>query len=464
MEMVDSTTMSFIIYMGSLKTQEKWVPRITRNGFLRHKVMGYPKVRNESVPKEIVQIILFIVDSGMHQAYEGNCITAGTILLNNTWVPYAFGNDQFAPSRDGENLDKMKEKGDSCILVGYSTQSKGYRARFPNDKRVKIMTSLDPAPELQNVSPSADTIVPSQQELDLLFGPLYDEFFNDGLNFISRQTLQVRELVDKPFWQERDRVLSSTNQFAPVARLECQDLLRRFMLHKPDGFIDPDSFQKGLPSKEQSIWIENKSRVPAKYTLEILKKHGTEKDKASYALSWKPCQGDSLNLPDHRIHKDGDGDALFQLKSDSLPHAHAQTTKTYYKHQDSRIMKAQELKTKTSAQTLIYKIFLQRYQVYQGRLLASFQDDVNDSWFRHLATFGTGAGGVRRVKLLSGIRTRITVDHLGALDSIAEIALDSNTSFALSATAYDPPSDSVDQGIWRISCITFVMAAEDQLS
>ncbi|GJY01079.1 putative reverse transcriptase domain-containing protein [Tanacetum coccineum] len=96
----------------------------------------------------------------------------------------------------------------------------------------------------------------------------------------------------------------------------------------------------------------------------------------SYALSWKPCQGDSLNLPDHRIHKDGDGDALFQLKSDSLPHAHAQTTKTYYKHRDSRIMKAQELKTKTSAQTLIYKIFLQRYQVYQGRLLASFQDDA----------------------------------------------------------------------------------------
>ncbi|GJT55849.1 hypothetical protein Tco_0990903 [Tanacetum coccineum] len=33
----------------------------------------------------------------------------------------------------------------------------------------------------------------------------------------------------------------------------------------------------------------------------------------------KPCQGDSLNLPDHRIHKDGDGDALFQLMSDSLP-------------------------------------------------------------------------------------------------------------------------------------------------
>ncbi|GJY02701.1 retrovirus-related pol polyprotein from transposon TNT 1-94 [Tanacetum coccineum] len=29
-------------------------------------------------------------------------------------------------TRDGENLDKMKEKGDPCILVGYSTQFKGY--------------------------------------------------------------------------------------------------------------------------------------------------------------------------------------------------------------------------------------------------------------------------------------------------------------------------------------------------
>ncbi|GJW37297.1 hypothetical protein Tco_0060217 [Tanacetum coccineum] len=113
-------------------------------------------------------------------------------------------------------------------------------------------------------------------------------------------------------------------------------------------------------------------------------------DHRSYALSWKPCQGDSLNLPDHRIHKDGDGDASFQLESNSLPHAHAQTTKTYYKHQDSRIMKAQELKTKTSAQTLIYKIFLQRYQVYQGRLLASFQDDAK---YEHVGQDTRSQGG-----------------------------------------------------------------------
>ncbi|GJV14768.1 hypothetical protein Tco_1360091 [Tanacetum coccineum] len=67
--------------------------------------------------------------------------------------------------------------------------------------------------------------------------------------------------------------------------------------------------------------------------------------------------------------------SLIPAESDSLPHAHAKTTKTYYKQQDSRIKKAQELKTKTSANSDIQDLPL-RYQFYQGRLLASFQDDA----------------------------------------------------------------------------------------
>nr|GEV80694.1 hypothetical protein [Tanacetum cinerariifolium] len=39
-------------------------------------------------------------------------------------------------TRDGENLDKMKEKGDPCIMVGYSTQSKGYHVY---NKRTRII-------------------------------------------------------------------------------------------------------------------------------------------------------------------------------------------------------------------------------------------------------------------------------------------------------------------------------------
>nr|GFC12750.1 retrovirus-related Pol polyprotein from transposon TNT 1-94 [Tanacetum cinerariifolium] len=40
----------------------------------------------------------------------------------------------------------------------------------------------DPVPQRQDVHSSADVDVPSQQELDMLFGPLYDEFFNAGSN------------------------------------------------------------------------------------------------------------------------------------------------------------------------------------------------------------------------------------------------------------------------------------------
>ncbi|GJS71241.1 retrovirus-related pol polyprotein from transposon TNT 1-94 [Tanacetum coccineum] len=124
-------------------------------------------------------------------------------------------------TRYGENLDKMKEKGDPCILVGYSTQSKGYRVynkrtrlivesihlRFdeikemnetsvanntsgliPQRQKASDYDNSGPVPQLQNFSPLADTTVPSQQELDLLFGPLYDEFFTAGTSSVNNSS------------------------------------------------------------------------------------------------------------------------------------------------------------------------------------------------------------------------------------------------------------------------------------
>ncbi|GKB90354.1 retrovirus-related pol polyprotein from transposon TNT 1-94, partial [Tanacetum coccineum] len=55
----------------------------------------------------------------------------------------------------------------------------------------------DPAPALQNVSPSAYTTVPSQQELDLLFGPLYDEFFNDGTSRVNKSSSPTDNSIHK---------------------------------------------------------------------------------------------------------------------------------------------------------------------------------------------------------------------------------------------------------------------------
>ncbi|GJZ94561.1 retrovirus-related pol polyprotein from transposon TNT 1-94 [Tanacetum coccineum] len=70
---------------------------------------------------------------------------------------------------DGENLDKMKEKRNLCILaLDYDNSG--------------------PAPQLQNVSQSTYTTAPSQQELDLLFGPLYDEFFIAGTSSVNKSS------------------------------------------------------------------------------------------------------------------------------------------------------------------------------------------------------------------------------------------------------------------------------------
>ncbi|GJU86995.1 hypothetical protein Tco_1294541 [Tanacetum coccineum] len=55
---------------------------------------------------------------------------------------------------------------------------------------------------------------------------------------------------------------------------------------------------------------------------------------------------------------------LIPEESDSLPHARAKTTKTYYKHQDSGIKKAQEFKTKTSVNSDIQDLPT-RYLDYQ---------------------------------------------------------------------------------------------------
>nr|GEW10749.1 retrovirus-related Pol polyprotein from transposon TNT 1-94 [Tanacetum cinerariifolium] len=68
---------------------------------------------------------------------------------------------------DAVNLDKMKEKGDQCILVGYSTQSKGYRVY---NKRIKMIVEsihilFDEIKEVSKTSIANNTsgLVPQRQ-------------------------------------------------------------------------------------------------------------------------------------------------------------------------------------------------------------------------------------------------------------------------------------------------------------
>nr|GEU59767.1 putative ribonuclease H-like domain-containing protein [Tanacetum cinerariifolium] len=122
--------------------------------------------------------------------------------------------------RDGENLDKMKEKGDECIFVGYSTQSRAYRV-FNKRTRV-IMESIhvnfdelplmasdqissDHAPECQTMAlnhdslsptiqrqenvPQTDRTVTTSNELDLLFSLMFDELLNGSSKVVSKSSV-----------------------------------------------------------------------------------------------------------------------------------------------------------------------------------------------------------------------------------------------------------------------------------
>nr|GEU81842.1 putative ribonuclease H-like domain-containing protein [Tanacetum cinerariifolium] len=129
--------------------------------------------------------------------------------------------------RDGENLDKMKEKGDACIFVGYSTQSRAYKV-FNKRTRVIVETihvnfdelpqmaldqvSSDPILECQrtalehdSVSPGtqcqenvtqADRTVTTSNELDLLFSPMFDKLLNGSSKDVSKSS--VVTTVDAP--------------------------------------------------------------------------------------------------------------------------------------------------------------------------------------------------------------------------------------------------------------------------
>ncbi|GJY38726.1 putative ribonuclease H-like domain-containing protein [Tanacetum coccineum] len=129
--------------------------------------------------------------------------------------------------RDGENLDKMKEKGDACIFVGYSTQSKAYRV-FNKRTRMIVETihvnfdelpqmasdhvssdpgpqcsttvleqdSLSPGPQSQENVPQVAETVTTLNELELLYSPMFSELLNGNSPVVSKSS--VVHAADNP--------------------------------------------------------------------------------------------------------------------------------------------------------------------------------------------------------------------------------------------------------------------------
>nr|GEU49716.1 hypothetical protein [Tanacetum cinerariifolium] len=92
---------------------------------------------------------------------------------------------------DGENLDKMKKKVMHVLLWDYVS----------SDPALKYQTtslehdSLRPDPQSQENVPLADeTVTTSLNELDMLFSPMFDEYFNGATSVVSKPS--VVSIVD----------------------------------------------------------------------------------------------------------------------------------------------------------------------------------------------------------------------------------------------------------------------------
>nr|GEX95891.1 retrovirus-related Pol polyprotein from transposon TNT 1-94 [Tanacetum cinerariifolium] len=331
-------------YKWDSKKKMQWVPKAMNENVLSHLnfdyinllskkdvVIGLPKLKyvkdqlcsscevgkakrsslkSKVVPSSKGRLIYFI------WTYVVQCGLLALMKRNIFWKPsiknlYIFGCICYL-TRDGENLDKMKENRDPCILVGYSTQSKGYRVynkrtrlivesihiRFDEIKEMSETSVVNdtsrlvlkrqkasdydnsnPVPQRQNVSSSADAHVPSQQELDLLFGPLYNEFFTaepststyvqaeeNNDNQAEKEHLQDDEFTN-PFCTPVQEVAeSSSHNIAMQEELHQFDRLQVWdLVDKPFGKTVKRLkwLWKNKKDEDQTV-IRNKARLVAK--------------------------------------------------------------------------------------------------------------------------------------------------------------------------------------------------------
>nr|GEU64458.1 retrovirus-related Pol polyprotein from transposon TNT 1-94 [Tanacetum cinerariifolium] len=219
-------------------------------------------LRSKDRTPEVLIDFLRLVQRGFHahaEAIATACFTHNRSLVipRHEKTPYHIINDR-KPSvkffyffgslcyivRDGENLDKMKEKGDACIFVGYSTQSRAYRV-FNKRTRVIVETihvnfdelpqmasdyvssnlvpecqrttpkhnSLSPGPSCQDNVTQADRIVTTSHELDFLFSPMFDERLNGSSKDVSKSS--AVSTLDAANQRQQQHTIPLNNQTTP---------------------------------------------------------------------------------------------------------------------------------------------------------------------------------------------------------------------------------------------------------
>nr|GEZ67327.1 hypothetical protein [Tanacetum cinerariifolium] len=153
---------------------------------------------------------------------------------------------------DGENLDKIKEKGDACIFVGYSTQSRAYRV-FNKRTRVIVETihvNFDELPHMASDHVSSDPVpqsgtVTTSNELDLLFSPMFNELLNGSSQVVSKSFIVTT--VDTPNQCQQQHTTPLNTQTTPeptcqVPTVTSTENINQAKTTKENAQVEDDEF------------------------------------------------------------------------------------------------------------------------------------------------------------------------------------------------------------------------------
>ncbi|GJS17245.1 retrovirus-related pol polyprotein from transposon TNT 1-94 [Tanacetum coccineum] len=132
-------------------------------------------------------------------------VEAARTMLSTAKVPLFFWAEAIATTY-GENLDKMKEKGDA-YHVSFDPAPKCLTTALKQD-------SLSPGPQSQENVPYAAKTVTMSNELDLLFSLMFDELLNGTTLVVSKSS--VVYAVDAPNQRQQQNITPSTSTTVDV--------------------------------------------------------------------------------------------------------------------------------------------------------------------------------------------------------------------------------------------------------
>nr|GEW60238.1 hypothetical protein [Tanacetum cinerariifolium] len=263
-------------------------------------------LRSKDETPEVLIDFLKLVQRGLHAQVRTVRTEKGTEFLNKILHAYfaqeeiehqtqGCENHESLARRDGENLDKMKEKS-ACIFAGCSTQSKAYRAYY---KRTRVIVETiyvnfdelpqmasdhviyDPVPQCPTIALEHDSLNPEHCQtkdhpLEQVIGnpsqsirtrrqlETNDEMCMFALTVTRTNLKNIKEAMVDSAWIEAmqeelyqfdrlDEGIDFEESFAPVTHLEAVRLFVAYVAHKSFPIYQMDvktTFLNG-PLKEE---------------------------------------------------------------------------------------------------------------------------------------------------------------------------------------------------------------------